>query len=703
VKWQRRARIVIGIFAVAFFIFLVRAFRQSAVIPASGGVARTDPKALVETTSGTTKQYKFSVENIQVEYGKMFVYPDGTSKMQDVVFVTEERDGARGFTVRAANALMADRESALDLDGNVRLTSSDGVEARTERAKYNGGDGSVDAPGAVEFTKSKTHGTGIGLRYDKTRDVLTILDQAHVVAAAGENAQSEPASEVNSGSAAFARRDKYVQFDRDVVMARGSERMHAGSAIVRLTDDEKKIQAMELHGGARVDAPPGGAGSLKSLTGADMNLFYAAEGQTLQHAVIVGDAVIQVNGEPGKPGREIRARTIDIQLAPDGTTPVNLAGRDGVELTFPSEPGTPGRTVSASNLDATGAEGSGLSKAVLVGSVHYREKGGVVDRVATSANLELRLKPGMSTVDDARFTHAVRFEEGKMAAQAAAARYDVNKGTLELTGSEPGYLVPHVVNEQISVDAVRLDVTLEGPQVKASGAVKSMLLPVKKSDSKMPSMLKQDQPVNVVADGLAYDGDKQLATYTAGARLFQGSDTTIKADSIAMDQKRGDLIALGHAMTTTLREQTSSDPKKKKERLPASGQSTDFKYEDAARRLTYTGKAHLVGPEGEMTASKIELYLQSDSDEVDRAEAYTDTGEKMTLREPHRVTTGTRMTYTAEKETYLVTGLPAVVVDECGRETTGHTLTFVRSTDTILVDGNQQIRTQTKGGNGQCK
>ena len=36
------------------------------------------------------------------------------------------------------------------------------------------------------------------------------------------------------------------------------------------------------------------------------------------------------------------------------------------------------------------------------------------------------------------------------------------------------------------------------------------------------------------------------------------------------------------------------------------------------------------------------------------------------------------------------------------RETIGRTLTFFKSTNNIVVDGNQQVRTQTKGGNGKC-
>ena len=43
------------------------------------------------------------------------------------------------------------------------------------------------------------------------------------------------------------------------------------------------------------------------------------------------------------------------------------------------------------------------------------------------------------------------------------------------------------------------------------------------------------------------------------------------------------------------------------------------------------------------------------------------------------------------------------IIDQCERETTGKTLTFIKSTDQIVVDGNQQTRTQTKGGAGGGK
>jgi lipopolysaccharide export system protein LptA len=260
--------------------------------------------------------------------------------------------------------------------------------------------------------------------------------------------------------------------------------------------------------------------------------------------------------------------------------------------------------------------------------------------------------------------------------------------------------------------------TLSGPKVKAEGApVKSLMQPVKKQGDKpadgerrMPAMLKSDQAVTVLSKTLDYDGTASKSSYAGEVRLFQG-DTSIKAATIVLDDKSGDLTASGGVTTTTLLEQNAkgarSDKNKgegkpkenaqAKERVLSMATAKDFVYEDSVRRLTYTGDAHMTGPQGDMTAAKIELYLKPSGDELDRAEAY----EKLTLREQNRTTTGARLTYTTEDDKYVITGAPVEITDECSRVTTGHTLTFTKATDTIVVDGNDQIRTQTKGG-GKC-
>ena len=81
----------------------------------------------------------------------------------------------------------------------------------------------------------------------------------------------------------------------------------------------------------------------------------------------------------------------------------------------------------------------------------YRKKGDVALRpplrmcaahlgaaaTAGTAALDVALKPGLSSIDDAQFVGRVRFVDGKMTAVAAVARYSPEKGHLELSGTEP--------------------------------------------------------------------------------------------------------------------------------------------------------------------------------------------------------------------------------------------------------------------------
>jgi lipopolysaccharide export system protein LptA len=411
---------------------------------------------------------------------------------------------------------------------------------------------------------------------------------------------------------------------------------------------------------------------------------------------------------------------MDITLAPDGTSLIGLMARDAVELTFPAEAGGAARTIKAMALDAKGAPGKGLTSATFTGAsmpacadrktapaecdVDFREHDAGAGRAAKSTSLEVALKPAMRGIDEARFLRNVRFEQGTLGAIAAEARYVLDKGTLALKGSDPFAPRPHIVNEQIAIDATSVDVVLDGPKMKAVGNVQSVLQPKpkdqkdQKSTTRTPSMLKSDQAVNIVGDDLDYDATASKAVYTGHAKLWQ-ADTSIQGASLTLDNKSGDITATGSITTTAMLEQRDKD-KNKKERVRTIGTAQQFMYEESNRRATYATDAHLSGPQGDMSAEKIELYLQPSGNEVDRAEAYGQQG-KLTLREQKRRTTGTRLTYTTSNDTYIVTGTPVTIVNECGSETVGRTLTFIAGSDTVIIDSGGQGRTQTKS-TGKC-
>ena len=700
-RWQRRARLSVAVFGVLFAVFVAREFKGRTAPPVATAPARTDPKAVVEITGGEIGQFRGSREDVHVRAEKQLVDADGASKMIGVTIVTDERNGNRTFTIRSKEGQIAKNESTMVLDGDVRLEGSDGMTVRTEHATYSDSDATVRAAGPVEYARGHMTGHGVGMTWDKTRDIMSILDQAVIHVTADEH--GEGAMDVTSTTAEFARRDKYMRFVTNVKIKRGGQNIESETVLATLSDDEKRINTVELRDGARITMTNAAPGAMQAMAGHDMNLKYRADGDALEHATIAGDGMIQLAGETGEAGRQIVAKTLDIELAPDGTTPTALVGHEAVQLTFPAEAGTPARTIRSSTLEAKGEPGRGLTRALFTGSVQYHEKGIGVDRVATSATLDLGLKPGMASIEDARFSRMVHFEEGAMAAVAAAARYDLDKGTLALSGSEPGAVVPHLVNQQIVVDATKVDVTLVGPRVVAEGNVKSELKPASKAtkpgetanDIKMPTMLKDDQPVHVVAKALDFDGATSKGTYTGEARLFQG-DTTIKGDTLTIDNKAGNLAATGNVVSVTVLNSTDKD--KKTDRARSTASSKDFAYDDATRRLTYTGDAHMNGPDGDMIASRILLFLKPSGDELERAEAY----ENFKMREQNRETTGNTMVYTTSDDKYVIVGLPVKIVDECQRETTGRTLTFIKSTDNIVIDGNSQTRTQTKGGNGKC-
>jgi lipopolysaccharide export system protein LptA len=354
-------------------------------------------------------------------------------------------------------------------------------------------------------------------------------------------------------------------------------------------------------------------------------------------------------------------------------------------------------------LDSVGEAPEGLTTARFSQSVEFVELvpgKPPVKRIVRAQALEAAMKPGLTEIDEARFSENVRFEEGALTGSGQTARYQIRQGLIHLA-SALGKPRPRVVDDQITVEADTIDLTLGDRKLKALIDVRSVLKNAEDRASarrqgrtaRLPGMLTPNQPVNVTAAALDYVEAGGHAVYTGGARLWQ-SDTTILGDTITIDDAKGDLTAVGNVRSSWSVEEVNQDTNEV-EKIPTLATAAEMLYEDALRRATYTTNAHVNGSQGDLTARKIELYLKEASKEMERVEAYED----VTVRLEVRTSTGSRMTYFSDDERYLMRGAPVRIVEEC-RLTTGQTLTFFRSTDRILVDGNEQIRTQTKSGGG---
>jgi lipopolysaccharide transport protein LptA/LPS export ABC transporter protein LptC len=690
-KWQKTARWLMALVAIAFVVAVALTLKKRVTTEVQPPLTRTDPKAILETSGGRGARTNKTRPDFQTTWDRMLTYEDGSSKLIGLKVITQ-RNG-KTFEITGKEGKVGDDEGTVEVHGSVHVKVSDGLEVDSEEATFTKSDGIARAPGVVKFSRGHMTGSGIGFVYDNDQDILTIRDHAivHVTA----DAKGNGAMDVAAGGLEFRRPERLLNFSRGMRGLRERETIEADAGVGHLTEDQDHLEALELRGQSKITTTGAAAGGLQALSGRDVDLKYGPDGKLIEHALINGDGLIRLAGDGAQPGREISAGTIDVNLAPDGATPTALTAHEKVDLRLPAEQAGIARTISADTLECKGDETNGLTGARFSGAIQFSERGPDVNRTARSDQLSVVIKPGFSEVDDAQFSRRVRFVDGAMTATAAAARYLPDSGTLALTGSERENPVPHVVNDQIQVDAGSMDVKLEGPLVTAVGSAKSVIQP-QKPDAKnqgpevrIPSMLKQDQPVNVTAERLDYDGDKSRATYTGNAQLWQG-ETVVKAPSLVIDSKNGNLDATGPVATVSILMQEGKDGEMEKVR--SVGTAKGFKYEDTDRRATYTGDAHLNGPEGDVTAQKIELYLKESGDELDRVEAYNE----VTLRSDTSKTTGVRLTYFDSDGRYLVRGTPVTTIDSCGRETTGRTLTFFKATDRIIVDGNEQIRTQTK-------
>lgn len=705
--WQRRMRLGLGVFVVAFavvvFLSIGRRSGPSLEVPAP----REDPNATSEVRGGHLIQARGAQTDFRIFHEKVFTYPDGRNRIVGLrAELHRVKEG--NLTITAEEGEVAPGRTDVSLRGNVRCVSEDGLELTTNEGSYSESEGIFRAPGRVRFAKGRASGTGVGMTYDDRRDVVWLLDQA-VVEFAGEGEEA-PAT-ISAGAAGWARSDGYMRFERSVQASRGGRTLASETAVVYLNEDQETIDTIELRDNASITWAPEepSAGALEEMRADILSLVYAGDGERLAQATLAGNASIRLTASaPGLPGRRLAADWIDVVFAEDGTTVDTLNAHNGVELTLPGGEDEPSRIVRGRSLSGSGRPGRGLSDVRFDGGdgrVEYVEStAGSGSRVASAERLELRMEPGLGAVNEASFRGRTHFREGGLEAWARDGRYSISAGTIVLDGEVDGAL-PRVRDERASIEAELIKVALGSQGIEASGRVQSVLLPSpeageKDTGRKRPGILAAERPANATSDSVTYDSEAGLAVYRGNARLWQ-DETAIIADRIQIDDRSGNLEATG-GVRATMRDGAAggkaSDAGPAASGGAAAGKVTtatagSLVYEDAARRVTYMENAHVIGPQGDLTADKVEMYLSDEAGALERAEAYG----KVTVRLSGRSATGDRLSYLVSKESYVMVGSPVRIIEEC-RETQGKTLTFFKSADTIIVDGNGESRTQTKGG-----
>ena len=690
-RWQRQARWVLAIVVVAVIAAVAHSRRPREIAAPQAPLQRTDPTAVVETRGGDAIQLKGAERSLRVEYEVQTTNDKNETKLRNVKIYVDNR-GGRNYQVSGKEAFVGKDNSSFDVRGGVKMVTSDGLTATGEQATYTDAEKVVHIPGPVQFARGRMTGTGIGFTYDEQRDTMWILEKADVKFA---QEGDQEAMAFTAGTYGYARQDRYMRFEKTMHMDRSGQQIDADSSMVRLFADRDDPDYVELRGGSKVT---GGAENslLKSMSANDINLDYADDGRTLQNATLAGAASVEVASKGSSATQKLTGGYMDIGLEPDGSVR-SLSTRDGVTVTLPAAKDTGARTIRSNALTASGTP-DGIRDMKFTEGVEYKEAAtkGQAGRVVRAKTLDATLDAAAGTLEDAHFVSNVDFSEGPLHATGSDARYNVVKGTLALTGKEQ---VPHIETDALTIDAETIDVTLSPRAMTAGGTVRSMLLPAKKAtadspETKRPALLAEKDPVNIICDSMSYDEAARMVEYKGKVKLLQ-SDTTIHANTLTLDESKGDLAANGKVVTNLLIAGHKDDPAVKPK--PTIARAETFTYSDQTRMATYTTTAQLDGDQGNLSAGKIELQLAKEGNTLERLDA---NGAVTALVDRRRVS-GTTLSYSPDDDKYIVTGAPVKMLDADCQETSGKRLTFWKASDRVLVDGNNEVRTQTKGG-GKC-
>lgn len=684
-RWQRRVRLGLALFAVAFaggVWMLIGERRQPA--PAQP-VERLDPTATSEIRGGDVLQHKGATRDIRIEFGSQILYADGRMKFTTFKAFVDDR-GGRSFVVTGNEAYLGAQLNTYDVRGDVAIKTSDGLTATTPSATFTEADGLLQGPGPLTFQRGRVAGSGVGFSYDRTLDRLWLLDKAVIQVAPDEDAGGMV---VTAGAAGHSRAERFLRFERGTRIERDGQIMEAQDATVFLRRDRDEPEVVELRQNARITGG-GATPTLQRMTARDINLLYAADGRTLQQALLAGSGEVQLARPDGAAGQVLQADTLDASLAPDGQL-TRLVGRDRVRVALPASGEATARTIGATVLNATGEPGRGLTSMTFEGGAEYREEAtaGGAARTARARSLTAALSSG-DVIETATFDGGFHFEEGRLTADSGRARYAVSKGVLDLS-SPPGVQRPRVRAERASIDADEVHVTLSPRVLDATGKVSVQLAPGDGRQASGAALFDRNETVLATAEHVVLDDATQVGTYTGKALIFQNAGgTSIRAQTITMDDKAGVLTASENVVATLPIAAPAQAEGKPSTSIARAG---DFRFDDRARRVVFTRQAQLDGVQGNLQAGRIELILAGADNTLERLEAH----DSVEIALDTRKASGQRLTYLPAEEKYVLTGTPVRLTQAC-QESTGRTLTFWKSSDRIAVDGNDEIRGQTKGG-----
>jgi lipopolysaccharide export system protein LptA len=388
-------RIASLLLLIGAIVVIVTAFiRARKQVPPEG--FQKGPPVLAPKITSIIEGYKYAKtengrETMRLLAAKDIAYEDGRHELEkvDLTAFGQEKGGQEkgGLSKDKSVRVLADHgsylrdQSQVTFTGNVRVTSSDGLEVKTESLIYEqqGEIAHTEAP--VQFRHGEVSGTSLGATLNAKDHTLLLPKNPYVISqdvGQGAGSGSDPNKkgarpiEIRGERANYVERDGMVRFESNVNVTQGDRSARADVVTGFISPQTKKVERIEMRGNSMLKSQEQGKAS--EAQSRDMD-FYFDEAQRIKNAVAIGNARAR-SLEPDAP-REITAEHIEIFYKPNekgsdmqaivtqGRTVMKL---DAVESS-PNQKDWSDRVIEADAVQANFREdGKNLARADAVGA-----------------------------------------------------------------------------------------------------------------------------------------------------------------------------------------------------------------------------------------------------------------------------------------------------------------------------------------------
>ena len=696
-RWQKWARGVVAIGGVGCAVAVYMLYGQRKEPPRNAPPPIIEPTTVSQAPSGDFRRTKDGRDTLLIRYASRTTYADGRMKFERAEM---KSFGERPLEIWAdvveskGKGGKTDNPAQLNLTGNVRLKTKDGLEAQMDSATYDDASGMLVTPGHLTFTKQRMSGEGDGATYDERQDVLSIVDRAQVKVAADPHGKG--ALEAVSRQLTLLRPAHVVRLEREARIVRDADTLSADIAVLHMTDDESRLTKIELRERAHVEPGPGKGAASHDMRADDIDLTLYDDGQTIRNAALRsrnGVAVVEMADEGGR--RVIEGVTVSLDLARDGQTLTRLDADQRVTAALPKTGTASGaRKIESDVLRATGTDPGGLKAATFEGRlVIFTEElppgtgSGVRARTLTSKRLQLTLGGQLDAIERAEFDGGVDLKDRDGNAGAPRAEHAPDKKRMYLLPARDGSGRSWAGHGDRQVIAREIDLHLDSSDLEARGNVQTSATISPASGRASSPLFEAGAPIIGTSAELRFVGSE--ATYTGDqgtpAQLRQDL-RRVTGDVIVFNRDTSDLRATRHVTAVMLAEKRDAKSKPAADTQYNVDDASSLVYDDESRNALFKGdRVRVRNPDGETTARSFAATFSKDSGAVQQLTWEGDVRAEMAGR---RQGVGNRLKYDAATDRYELAGSPAQVLSpsDDGRGcdlADGGVLTFERTSGAV--------------------